>query len=83
MVKVIKKFDESKCGYLDYNTMCKEVDEILESMIEYNVIHLRPYFKLCSDLNPAPQPTKAIITAESPVELFAMKNLIPELYRKL
>ena len=54
-----------------------EKEESLDSLIEYNLVHLRPYFKLgYKDLEPAPIEPKAVITAESPVSLLAMKRLV-------
>ena len=78
LVTVMKKLVNSKGGYVYYNDLRKEVRQVgLESMIEYNIIHLRPYFKLfCHDLDPVPDRPEVIITAESQVGLVAMKQLL-------
>ena len=45
-----------------YDSLCQDIDkEVVESLIEYNVIHVRPYFKLYNDINPPPKPSQAII----------------------
>lgn len=71
------KLVESEGGYFRFEDVCQKIDkEIVELLIEYN---MRPYFNLCKDLTPHPKPPKAIITAESPVTLNAMKELVTAL----
>ena len=50
--------------YVNYN---------IDSLIEYNVLHLRPYFALCKI--PSPIASKAIVTAELQTGLYAMRGL--------
>ena len=64
-------------GYVYLDTLLKEVKwEAIISLIEYKVVYLRPYYKLCNDLYPHPKKSHPIITAYSPLELYVMKELI-------
>jgi len=47
----------------------------VDSLIEYNVINLRPYFAFCKDLYPPPTEHRAVVTAESQIVLYAIKEL--------
>ena len=81
VVTIMRKLTSTEDGYLYYAEMRKEVGQVgLDSMIEYNIIHLRPYFALsCSDINPLPDRPEAIITAESQVGLLAMKQVLTDI----
>ena len=81
---IFQKLVESEGGYIYFEDVCQEIDEeIIESLIEYNIIHLRPYFSsFCKDLIPCPKLHKAIIIAESPVSLYAMKELVTSLQQQ-
>ena len=63
----MRRLTSAEGGYLYYAEVCNEVGQFgLDSMIEYNILHLRPYFALsCSDINPLPDQPEAIVTAES------------------
>ena len=75
----------SEGEYVYYKDLYDKVGQVgLDSMIEYNIIHLRPYFELfCSDLDPVPDQPQLIITAESQVGLVAMKRLLKEAAMKV
>lgn len=66
----------AECNYLYYNDIIGEIGQTaIDSLIEYNVLHSRPFFPLAKDLNPAPTVSKTVITVESQIGLYAMKEL--------
>ena len=61
-------------GSLDYNEVCGRFGkDAVDSMIKYNIIHLRPTSRLSYDV---PDHTDPIITAVSPAALVAMKKVL-------
>ena len=84
IVTIMRRLTSAEGGYLYYAEVCDEVGQLgLDSMIEYNILHLRPYFALsCSDINPSPDQPEAIVTAESQVGLLAMKQVLEALDKK-
>ena len=61
-------------GYLYHKDLLDKVaQDALDSLIEYNILHTRPYFPLCKDLDPVPVKSGNVVTTESPVGLYAMK----------
>jgi len=78
VITVIERLANSHGGYVYFDELCKVVEQVsLESLIEYNIIHLRPYFGLCcQDLDPVPARPDAVITPESQVGLLAMKQML-------
>ena len=77
----MRKITSAVGGYVYYAVMCDEVGQIgLYYMIEYNILHLQPYFALsCLDLYPLPDQLEAIVTAESKVGLLAMKHSLEDI----
>ena len=74
LIKVMNML--TKTGTLMYDDLCKEMGHtIINSMIQYNLIHLRPTARLSFDVCKHKDP---IITAESPAALVAMKRLLLE-----
>ena len=75
--EVCKALASSKGGYVYYDELTKTISQnSIDSLIEYNIIHLRPSFELSKDLDPIPRELKPIITAESPIDLYVMKKTI-------
>ena len=83
ILTTIKKISNSDGGYVYIDDLDGELTEgSLDSLIEYNIVHLWPYFKMnYQDLNPVPTRATEIITAESQVSLLAMRRLIDDLAR--
>ena len=75
---IINRLANSEGGYVNYYEMCEEIkEESLQSLIEYNIVHMRPYCKLSyQDLDPLPIKPEPVITPESQVGLLAMKQLV-------
>lgn len=49
-IKVMEKMVSSELGMIEYNCTCKLVgQEVMNSMIEYNLIHMRPISWLSFD----------------------------------
>lgn len=72
----MKMLVNSKLGVVQYNSACDSIGkDIINSMIEYNLIHMRPTSRLSFDVLGHKKP---IITAESPAALAAMKMLVNE-----
>ena len=64
-------------GILDYNVVCSIFGkDVIDFMIKYDIIHLRPTCRLAYDV---PDHTNPIITAESPAALVAMKKILGKL----
>ena len=63
--------------FVVYSDLCKELGvAAVDSLLEHNIIHLRPV-GLCSyDLTN--QPDQPIVTAESPCGLIAMEDLLKQ-----
>jgi len=71
---VIHQLTQADGGYVYYQDLIDQIGQTaVDSLTEYNVIHVRPYFSLCKDLDPAPLESKAIVTAESQPGLYVMK----------
>ena len=63
-------------GFVEYKNVCDEFGkEVVHSMIEYNLLHLRSSSRLSFDV---PEHTEPVLTAESPCALVAMKLLLKE-----
>ena len=76
LIKVMQMLLDSEVGVIQYNSACQAIGrDILHSMIEYNLIHMRPTFRLSYDI---PEHRKPVITAESPAALMAMKLILKE-----
>ena len=77
LLKVMEKLIESENGFLLYDELCKELGEVkIVSLIEANLLHLRPTPELSYDLENAPK--KMIVTADSPTSALAMKLILEE-----
>ena len=77
LLKVMEKVIESENGFLLYDELCKELGEVkIVSLIEANLLHLRPTPELSYDLENAPK--KMIVTADSPTSALAMKLILEE-----
>lgn len=64
--------DES--GIINYDTVCEKLGiSVINSLIEYNIVHLRPTSSLSYDV---PMHDTPVITAESPASFAAMKKLL-------
>ena len=76
ITSIMKMLVNSKLGVVQYNSACDSIGkDIINSMIEYNLIHMRPTSRLSFDV---PEHKRPIITAESPAALAAMKMLVNE-----
>ena len=76
LINIVDELVSAESGYVYYDDLCESVgQDIIDSLIEYNVLHLRPYFVLCKDLVPLPIASRAIVTPESQIGLFAMRAL--------
>ena len=76
LFSVMKKLVGSYSGVLAYQDLCKEMGRpVVDSLIEHNIIHLRPT-KLCSYDVDVGDIKGGLITAESPCGLHVMKHLV-------
>jgi len=72
LIRVMKKLTNSQKGFVMYDSLCEEFGK---TMIQHNLIYLRPTSCLSFDIPPHENP---IITAESPAALVAMKQLLSQ-----
>lgn len=80
---VMKKLVESPNGFLVYSILCREIGKkAVDSMIEHNLIHLRPVGFYSFDLPNAPE-GKGVVTAESPPHLAKMRILLQGIEEEL
>ena len=76
LINIVDKLVHAKGDYVYYDDLRESFGQhIIDSLIEYNVLHLRPYFALSKDLVPLPIVSESIVTAESPIGMFAMRAL--------
>ena len=67
LITIMKELTKCSGGYVYYQEKIGQTE--LESMVEYNVLHLRPYFTLlCADLDLSPDRSESIVTPESQVD---------------
>jgi len=75
---IMEKLVNSKMGFLNYNDVCKEVGKaVVDSLIYYSLLHLRPTRSLTNDL-PDHKEDTPVVTAETPCALIAMRQLVQE-----
>eukprot|EP01067_Filipodium_phascolosomae_P004662 Filipodium_phascolosomae@DN2795_c0_g1_i7.p1 len=76
---MMKKLVDSKTGFLVYEDLCKEMgDDVVDAFIDNNLLHLRPSRNFAYDL-PAHTTEKAILTADTPSSLIAMKRMLADI----
>ena len=64
----------SEFGTVKYKTACEEFGKpVIHSMIEYNLLHMRPTSRLSFDI---PSHNEPLVTAETPAALLAMKTIL-------
>ena len=79
LIAVMQKLVKAESGFLMYDDLCKEHGgSVIDSMIEHNILHLRPTSYCSFDLPSQPK-HKAIVTAESACGRIAMENVLKEL----
>ena len=77
LIDVLKMLTENDKGLLSYKSLCDIVGKsTVNSLIEYNILHLRPTSRLAFDV---PIHANPIITAESPAAYVAMKEVLNEI----
>lgn len=60
-IEVISQLACAEANYVYYDDLISEIGQKpIDSLIEYNVLNLRPYFSLAKDLNPAPVVSKSV-----------------------
>ena len=65
-------------GFLEYENLCLTMtDKVVDSFIHYNLLHLRPSKEFAWDIPNAPT-ERAIVTAETPSAIEAMRQLLNE-----
>ena len=73
LVKMMKMMAAS-VGIIEYSEMCRQFgEEVVNSVIEYNLMHLRPTHYLTCDIS---YHRKPVVTPESPAAFAAMKLLL-------
>ena len=78
-ITVMEKLVASEGGFLIYEDLCEEISQpVVDALIDYNLLHLRPSKDFTYDL-PEYDATKAILTAETPSSLVAMRNMLEDL----
>ena len=79
IIAVMQKLVKAESGFLIYDDLCKEHGRsVIDSMIEHNILHLRPT-NYCSFDLPSQPKHKAIVTAESACGRIAMEDVLKEL----
>lgn len=74
LIELMKDLTATSTGVLDYSDMCLKLGSgVINSMIKYNIICLRPTSRLANDV---PNHANPIITAESPAAFIAMKKVL-------
>ena len=74
LIELMKDLTATSTGVLDYSDMCLKLGSgVINSMIKYNIICLRPTSRLANDV---PNHANPIITAESPAAFVAMKKAL-------
>ena len=82
VLDLMKDLTTTRAGVniLDYSTMCfKFGSGVVNSMIKYNIIRLRPTSRLAYDV---PNHVNPIITAESPAAYVAMKKVLGKHWKR-
>jgi len=76
IMTMLTENDDDK-GLLTYQFLCREMgNKVIQSLIEYNIIHLRPSSVLAFDV---PQHKYPVISAESPATRVAMQEILEQL----
>ena len=82
LLQVFEQVVQTQAGFLIYDDLCQQFgEEVIDSMIEHHLLHLRPNREFSYDLPSAPD-DKAIVTPMSPAARYAMKLILQE-YGKL
>lgn len=77
LVKMMEMLVNSESGIVQYNGVCQDMGkEVVDSMIEYNLIQLRPTSMLSFDIS---EHTDPIVTSETPAAFVAMKRILRSL----
>lgn len=78
-ITMMKMLTESETGFLDYRDLCRTLGQkAVDGFISYHSLHLRPSKNFAYDLPEAPD-NRAIVTAETPAGLFAMRLMLKDL----
>ena len=82
LVGVMRNLVDAEEGFLDYKELCDEYGrEVVKSLIEHNILHLRPGKEFSYDL-PSQRIEQAVVTAETPASVVAMKELLADIDSK-
>ena len=77
-LEIAQRLVSSPEGFLAYEPLCDEFNEdVINSLIKYHLLHLRPNKEFGYDLPSAPK-NAAVVTAMSPSARYAMKLLLQE-----
>ena len=80
LIDMMKMMAASPGGIIEYSGVCTKFGEdIVNSVIEYNLMHLRPRHYLTFDI---PYHRKPVVTPESPAAFAAMKLLLKRISTK-
>ena len=75
LINVMKILTKSNNGWLNYRSLCDEMgNDVVKSLIEYNILHLRP----CSTLAVDVIHEHPIVCAELPAVYVAMREVLKE-----
>jgi AAA+ ATPase superfamily predicted ATPase len=78
-ITVMKKLVNAEGGFLIYEDLCEEIGQsVVDALINYNLLHLRPSKDFTYDL-PDYDATKAVLTAETPSSLVAMRKMLEDM----
>jgi len=81
LIQMMEKITRAENGFLFYNSLCREMgDEVVNSFINHNLLHLRPVKDFSYDLPEAPD-EEPIVTAETPSSVVAMKQLLKDIQK--
>ena len=74
--KMMELLVTSEFGTVKYKTVCKQFGKsVVHSMIEYNLLHMRPTSWLSFDI---PSHNEPLVTTETPAALLAMKSILKD-----
>ena len=77
VIEVMEKLIQSKYSYVSYGSLCKTVcQQTVDSLIEQNIIHLRPCGKFPFDVEMVVPSEYPIITPHLPCDLMLMAELL-------
>ena len=82
LIKIMRAIVNAKEGFLDHEQLCDKYGrKVIKSLIEHNILHLRPGKEFSYDLE-SQGIEQAVVTAETPASVVAMKQLLADIDSK-